>query len=140
MGVPPNRPTSDIKNQQQIKGLLQKAHKVNARFTCTNWTISWFSKLVPHRDDYAERAEDKYCNKIDEPRDKATVEAVVEPRNERTHCQQRNTTVVKSATAVSQGCIKYFTTFVNKARLRSVHTVLPNRVHANSGEPHSYNI
>ena len=75
------------------------ASELNTKFTRTNGTIARFCKLVPHRDDNAECAENKYCNKVDEPRDKSTIEAVVKPRHKRTHCQQRDTAVVKSAIA-----------------------------------------
>jgi len=77
--------------------------------TCTNGAVSRFSKLVPHRDDYAECAEDEYCYEVDKLWGEATVEAVVQPRHKRAHCQQCDTTVVKSTQAIRQQCITNIT-------------------------------
>jgi len=55
---------------------------LKTQHTCTKRTKSRLGKLVEHRDDDAERSQDKYCNEVDELWSQTTVEAVVEPRHE----------------------------------------------------------
>jgi len=83
------------------QSFVAQIHPSWTEFTCTNRAIFRLGKLVPHWDDNAESAEYKYCDEVDELRDKATVEAVVQPRYKRAHRQQRNTAVVKSVTAAA---------------------------------------
>ena len=71
--------------------------KLGSSLTCSHWSELGFSKLVPHGDYNAGRAENEDEDEVGDLGLQSAVETVVQPGHEGSHSQQRDTTIIQPA-------------------------------------------
>ena len=69
--------------------------KLGSSLTCSHWSELGFSKLVPHGDYNAGRAENEDEDEVGDLGLQSAVETVVQPGHEGSHSQQRDTTIIQ---------------------------------------------